>query len=131
MQFSRLVKTTFLASLSTTNGFAVGRRSLVSSHAASIVHKNWLKRKEWCPLAVRGGSSLTSNSLSTSASLAMSTTTEAETAPVEIQRSSYKPLPYKVDNVEMNFDIREGETVVETTLRVVGGRAGDGELQYS
>lgn len=46
-------------------------------------------------------------------------------APREIFRKDYKPLPYKVSNVELSFDIRDGKTVVESLLTVVPGE-GDG-----
>ena len=57
---------------------------------------------------------------STSSSALQSTTTAeavaeeiAEDAPKEIFRTDYKPLSYKVSNVSMNFDIRDGKTIVE------------------
>ena len=55
------------------------------------------------PLSVRGGSTTS-----------LSSTAMTETAaPKEIYRKDYKPLAYKVSNVAMNFDIRDGKTVVE------------------
>jgi aminopeptidase N len=40
-------------------------------------------------------------------------------APREIFRNDYRPLPYAVSNVSMNFDIRDGKTIVESVLTVV------------
>ena len=58
-----------------------------------------------------------------SSALQSTTTATAEVekteAPTEIFRTDYKPLPYKVSNVSMNFDIRDGKTVVESELTVV------------
>ena len=68
-------------------------------------------------------SSLSSNSCSaphspTAVAVATEETAVAETSsssssPQEIFRIDYKPLPYRVSNVSMNFDIRDGKTVVE------------------
>ncbi len=43
----------------------------------------------------------------------------AAPAPREIFRNDYRPLPYAVTNVSMNFDIRDGRTIVESVLTVV------------
>lgn len=65
------------------------------------------------PLSLRGGGSSSALQSTTAA-------VEVETeAPTEIFRTDYKPLPYKVSNVSMNFDIRDGKTVVESELTVV------------
>lgn len=54
-----------------------------------------------------------------------STTEEASsTAPKEIFRSDYTPLPFKVSNVAMNFDIRDGTTFVESELTIVQNTGG-------
>eukprot|EP00956_Cyclotella_meneghiniana_P016530 scaffold26096_cov62-Cyclotella_meneghiniana.AAC.1 len=78
------------------------------------------------PLSVRGGSTTS-----------LSSTAMTETAaPKEIYRKDYKPLAYKVSNVAMNFDIRDGKTVVERLVAlllyseltvVLGDTDGDGE----
>ena len=61
------------------------------------------------PLSVRGGSTTS-----------LSSTAMTETAaPKEIYRKDYKPLAYKVSNVAMNFDIRDGKTVVERLEKLV------------
>lgn len=46
-------------------------------------------------------------------------TSEVPTAPVEIFRTQYQPLPYHVCHVSMNFDIRDGKTTVDTELTVI------------
>jgi aminopeptidase N len=46
-------------------------------------------------------------------------TTVSSTAPVEIFRTDYKPLPYKVTNVNMNFIIHDGKTTVHTELKIL------------
>jgi len=52
---------------------------------------------------------------------------EEVTTPQEIFRTDYQPLSYKVSNVSMNFDIRDGKTVVESELTVVPNTL-DGDL---
>ena len=42
-----------------------------------------------------------------------------------VYRLDYKPLAFKVSNVSMNFDIRDGKTFVESELTIVPGY-GDG-----
>ena len=92
-----------------------------SSAAANLVANSWVSANT-CPrnrnvalpslralpgnglLSLRGGSALHST---------VAAEVEAEAAPQEIFRSDYKPLPFKVSNVSMKFDIRDGKTVVE------------------
>ena len=45
--------------------------------------------------------------------------------PKEIFRKDYAPLPYWVSNVSMNFDIRDGQTLVTSELTVRRNRKGD------
>lgn len=62
----------------------------------------------------------------------MSTATASEEEAVTSKmkfRKDYKPLPYKVSNVELNFDIRDGKTVVESSLTVIPGE-GDGGKSF-
>jgi aminopeptidase N len=40
----------------------------------------------------------------------------ATTTPVEIQRTAYAPLPWSVTHVTLDFDIRPGQTVVQSVL---------------
>lgn len=66
------------------------------------------------PLSLRGGTSSSSSASALNMSTAAAVEEAAtELAPQEIFRSDYKPLPFKVSNVSMNFDIRDGKTVVE------------------
>jgi len=76
------------------------------------------------PLSLRSGSSSGASALRSTATA----TEETAAAPKEIFRTDYAPLPYKVSNVSMNFDIRDGRTVVESELTLVPNDAGDGDL---
>ena len=49
-------------------------------------------------------------------------------APTPLLRSDYAPLAYKVSNVSMSFDIRDGETTVDTTLTIVSNDGQEGDL---
>ena len=69
------------------------------------------------PLSLRGGGSSSSSSSALFSSTA--TTAESTTTPKEIFRKDYTPLPYLVSNVSMNFDIRDGETIVTSELTIV------------
>ena len=107
----RTTPTTFLAASSLQRGGSAhhGRRQLTMK-----------------PLTLlRGGST------SSSSSALFSTTTTAEetskSTPTEIFRSDYTELPYKVSNVSMNFDIRDGTTIVTSSLTIVPNTA-DGDL---
>ena len=61
----------------------------------------------------RGGSSSSSSALHSTTTAEAVVEEIAEDAPKEIFRTDYKPLSYKVSNVSMNFDIRDGKTIVE------------------
>mmetsp|Transcript_13766 Transcript_13766/g.26264 ORF Transcript_13766/g.26264 Transcript_13766/m.26264 type:complete len:1014 (-) Transcript_13766:37-3078(-) len=76
------------------------------------------------PLSLRGGTS--SSSSSALHSTVAAEETEVSEQPTEIFRNDYKPLPYKVSNVSMNFDIRDGATIVESELTVVPNDAAEG-----
>ena len=103
------------STLAAANNYFLGNNSN-NNNAASIIagactnlHYNGFNVLSTMP---RGGS--------TSSSALQSTTTAeavaeeiAEDAPKEIFRTDYKPLSYKVSNVSMNFDIRDGKTTVE------------------
>ena len=103
------------STLAAANNYFLGNNSN-NNNAASIIagactnlHYNGFNVLSTMP---RGGS--------TSSSALQSTTTAeavaeeiAEDAPKEIFRTDYKPLSYKVSNVSMNFDIRDGKTIVE------------------
>ena len=66
---------------------------------------------------LRGGGGLLSSA--TTDAIAEAATTGAAAAPVEIFRADYKPLPYVVTNVGMNFIIRDGKTRVHTEMKIV------------
>lgn len=73
-------------------------------------------------ILMRGGGAggATDDSKSSTMTRLQSTATQTEDAtqqqPVEVYRTDYKPLPFTVDQVEMDFDIRDGKTVVKTSL---------------
>ena len=51
-----------------------------------------------------------------------------KSAPVEVFRSDYKPLPYTVSTVSMEFDIFDGKTTVTSTINLVPNPKYSGEL---
>ena len=65
---------------------------------------------------LRGGEISSSTSTTPTRLQSTATVTEEATKPVEIFRTDYKPLPFTVDQVEMDFDIRDGKTLVKTAL---------------
>ena len=71
-------------------------------------------------LSTHGGAKSTKlSTLSTTAlNSAVSETTE-KSSPVEVFRSDYKPLPYTVSNISMDFDIHDGKTTVTSTIKLV------------
>ena len=119
MRFPTSTKAAFFAALSTlspTTGFSTARSSLAPTHHAST--RRQIDRFSSTCAAAWAANSITKQSLSLPLSLrggsALLSTAAAEaTAPKEIFRKDYKPLAFKVSNVEMNFDIRDGKTVVE------------------
>ena len=70
---------------------------------------------EQCPASIltRGGSSALSSTTALNSAVADSLETQK---PVEIFRKDYRPLPYTVSKVDMNFDIRNGKTIVTTKM---------------
>lgn len=77
----------------------------------------------------RGGA--TSRSVSTSTALNSAVETQVDSKPVEIFRSDYRPLPFTVSTVEMDFNIENGKTTVTTSLTLQANPAaedGDQEL---
>ena len=98
--------------------FGIASRSSSTAASAWSNSNNTMKQNsalKALPLTLRGGSAL----LSTTTEEDVAATTEAEDAPQEIFRTDYKPLPYKVSNVSMNFDIRDGKTVVERCVLII------------
>lgn len=81
------------------------------------------------PLSLRGGGSSSSSSSALFSSSTVATAEATTTnAPKEIFRKDYTPLPYLVSNVSMNFDIRDGETIVTSELTIVQNDAPTGDL---
>ncbi|KAL7571498.1 hypothetical protein ACA910_020918 [Epithemia clementina (nom. ined.)] len=81
--------------------------------------------------SIRGGASLGGDSksttplsslLSTSSSTALKSAAVEEdqktSAPLEVFRKDYKPLPFTVSKVRLEFDIYEGRTVVTTDMQL-------------
>lgn len=92
--------------------------SALSSSSSSIMASS--------TTTIRGGAATTSSSAlfsNTAATDAETATSGGEPAvadaPKEIFRNDYKPLPYKVTNISMNFDIQDGHTIVTSDLTIV------------
>jgi aminopeptidase N len=66
-------------------------------------------------LQFRGGSGAL---FSSSTNMASKEEPPATTAPVEVFRAGYQPLPFLVSTIRMNFDIRDGQTTVTTDMTV-------------
>jgi len=64
-------------------------------------------------LHIRGGSTSASSATALNSAVASE---GVDTKPVEIYRSDYKPLPFTVSTVSMDFSIRDGTTTVTTEL---------------
>ncbi len=71
---------------------------------------------------LRGGETTRNSSTSTPSSVALNSAVSSETeesaAPIEYFRSDYEPLPNVVSKINMNFDIRDGKTVVTSEMKV-------------
>ena len=122
MRFPPSTKAAFFAALTTlspSTAFSTARSSLAHHHQHASIRRSQLDRSSsTCAAAWATNNIITKQSLSLPLSLrggsALLSTAAAEaTAPKEIFRKDYKPLAFKVSNVEMNFDIRDGKTVVE------------------
>jgi len=74
-------------------------------------------------LSTRGGTSIASQS---SVALNSAVTAEAETAPVENFRADYEPLTNIVSKISMDFDIRDGKTVVTSEMTIEPNPNGKG-----
>ena len=62
--------------------------------------------------------------MTTTASIATNTETEtSSTQPVEIFRKDYKPLPFVVDTINMDFNIKKGKTTVTTEMTLAANPA--------
>ena len=67
-------------------------------------------------LSTRGGSTATTAASSTALNSAVAT--DETTAPVEIFRKDYTPLPHVVSKIDMDFVINEGKTIVTSSLTI-------------
>ena len=125
----RAIATTFLPNSSAAAAIAAASSSSAASSALQSTASFHPRRQlsVMAPLALRGGSCGSSALFSTTTATEEETAAAAAAAPKEIFRSDYTPLPYKVSNVSMNFDIRDGETFVESQLTIVPNTA-DGDL---
>lgn len=89
--------------------------------------KNNLQQCGWgdqnC-LAARGGSTLSS---ATTTVLNSAVVSDDTTAPVEIFRKDYEPLPHVVSKINMLFSIEEGKTIVTSELFIEPNKSYNGE----
>jgi aminopeptidase N len=90
------------------------------SVAAAMANRGSVQRKSafqhalW--LSTRGGASSSSSPSSSSALNSAVADTAESTAPVEIFRKDYQPLPHIVSKIHMDFDIQDGVTTVTSKL---------------
>lgn len=115
MKFSSAALTAFLWTVrsdafglakKTPRTMAFSRREIVTSAIATAL-------KQQCPSMYYRGGALLSTSTALNSAVASSETIEA---PTEIFRSDYQPLPFSVDEIDMNFQIHKGKTVVTTNM---------------
>ncbi|KAL3936787.1 MAG: hypothetical protein SGBAC_007976, partial [Bacillariaceae sp.] len=76
-------------------------------------------------LSARGGSTHTSSATTTVLNSAVAA--EESTAPVEIFRKDYEPLPHVVSKINMLFSIEEGKTIVTSELFIEPNESYNGE----
>ncbi|KAK1740313.1 aminopeptidase N [Skeletonema marinoi] len=115
--YRRRAASTFLPNSSA--AIAASSSSLQSTYA----HPR--RQLTMAPLTLRGGCSALFSSTTTAEE--STTETTSSSGPKEIFRSDYTALPFKVSNVSMNFDIRDGETFIESELTIVQN-TGEGDL---
>ncbi|GKZ00453.1 hypothetical protein MPSEU_000997800 [Mayamaea pseudoterrestris] len=98
---------------------AAAAASSVSSSSSTCSWKHQLSQAKQSNVCRYRGGGGTMSQLSTTA-LSSSATAEAAEAtkqqPTEIFRKDYKPVPYTVSTVNLDFDIRQGKTTVTTKL---------------
>ncbi len=112
------------------------RKMLRLATSLLALHETAALRLGAVPVAPRGMMSAAHRSLPTSVplslqterlrggALSMSTAATAEKpAAVEKFRKDYAPPPYRVESLKLNFDIREEETLVTSTLTFLAGEA--------
>lgn len=93
----------------------------------SIVQTLGSVLSQQCPSNIynyRGGAMLSTSTASsaavpTSTALNSAVTDETQTAPTEIFRKDYQPLPFTVATVNMDFNIQDSKTVVTTELTLM------------
>mmetsp|Transcript_1805 Transcript_1805/g.3694 ORF Transcript_1805/g.3694 Transcript_1805/m.3694 type:complete len:1008 (-) Transcript_1805:39-3062(-) len=123
---SRRVRSAAFASAAS----ALPGRSLQATAASPLPAAPFVARRGGRPvttfgLAARGGHFAAGSSGTALGSTATEATTEA--APTEVFRLDYKPLPHTVTAVNLDFCIRDGQTVVSSELTVVPN-VGEGDL---
>lgn len=94
--------------------------------------RNRLQNQQQCGwgdqkcLSARGGSTLSSATTTTTV-LNSAVAAEESTAPVEIFRKDYEPLPHVVSKINMLFSIEEGKTIVTSELFIEPNESYSGE----
>jgi hypothetical protein len=122
MKVSNFSSWIILAAAASTTAFAP--RTVLSATSTSVLNNTCSAKDGTCAasaaLSSRGGGATSSSS-----SLSMSTTAEdndVDTAtakkPTEIFRLDYKPLDLIVSKINMDFNIRDGKTIVESELYI-------------
>jgi hypothetical protein len=116
MKVSNFSSWIILAAAASTTAFAP--RTVLSGATSTSISNNT------CSSANKDGKSCASAALSSrggASSLSMSTTTDGDVdtkKPTEIFRLDYKPLDLIVSKINMDFNIRDGKTIVESEMFV-------------
>lgn len=84
------------------------------SFGKQVTHNQQCKWDDAKCLTARGGSTL--SSATTTVLNSAVAAAEESTAPVEIFRKAYEPLPHLVSKINMDFKIDEGKTIVTSEL---------------
>ena len=94
-----------------------------SSQKRDIIGSNHIfsrKPLSFCPvLSTIGGSISTPSNLSTKSNTSLNSAVSdaaEKSTPTEVFRSDYKPLPFTVSTISMDFDIIDGKTTVTSTI---------------
>jgi hypothetical protein len=89
-------------------------------YSSSIGHALSASMPQQCPshlYTYRGGAS--SFSTSTTTALNSAVASQDTAAPTEIFRTDYKPLPFTVDKISMDFQIHDNKTTVTSELSLI------------
>jgi hypothetical protein len=109
-----------LSSVVARAGLQLNPQSLVASRSSSYMSSSSLMSRHLLalPLTTRGGAAPNLSTCSSTAlnSAVAASAEEATAPPVEIFRKDYEPLPLLVANVEMDFQIKPGKTIVTSKL---------------